>query len=122
MKFFLALTFLILLMSCSNKTESSNTEIQQDTLDSKKTLLFFSNPFGYPCQVQEEILIKLEPYVKDELNIMYIKTSDKKSLPKFKEYKVEELPFLILLDSLGKEIKRFPAGVQRAAAIIGALE
>ena len=49
----------------SNKVQTESVEV----VDSKKTLLFFLNPHGRPCQMQEEIIDKIMPHIKDKVTV-----------------------------------------------------
>lgn len=140
-KYLLILSLLILTFtSCSSesdKVETENTKevktevvkANSNAIDSstekvtkKKTLLFFLNPHGRPCQMQDEILTKTMPYIKELCVLEYVSTGDKNARSKFNQYGIRSLPSLILLDEDGKEMKRFAPGIQRAGLIMASVE
>jgi hypothetical protein len=88
----------------------------------KKQLLFFMNPNGRPCQMQNEIIQKMGAGLTDVATVKYIKTTNRDDYPTFRTYGIRGLPSLIILDDNGKEYKRFTPGVQSAETILAALK
>jgi len=89
----------------------------QKTASPKKELLFFMNPYGRPCQMQDEILRQKMKEISPFATVRYIKTSEGADRNLFGQYGIRGLPSLILLDDKGKEIHRFSPGVQDGDAI-----
>jgi thioredoxin 1 len=86
--------------------------------DKKGTLLFFINPNGTPCQMQDAILKEALPSIKDIVNIKYIQTTNDYDTEYFYKYSIRGLPSIIIIDKKNNTIKRFSPGIQSAAAII----
>jgi thioredoxin 1 len=92
-----------------------------DTTAPEKTLLFFMNPNGHPCQMQEEVLSGMNEKLGALAKIQYIQTTDPAARAMFEKYGIRGLPSLIILDQSGKELTRFPPGIQSAETILAAL-
>ena len=80
-------------------------------------LVFFLDPNGGPCQMQDAILLDMSEELKGKVNIRYVKTTVPDDRNLFYHYGIRALPTLLLADSSGKEIKRMPPGVKNAAHI-----
>ena len=87
----------------------------------KKQLLFFLNPNGRPCQMQDAIIKEMSTTLSDVATVKYIKTTDRDDYPTFRTYGIRGLPSLIILDENGKELKRFTPGVQSAETILSGM-
>jgi hypothetical protein len=86
-----------------------------------KTILFFMNPNGRPCQMQSAIIDKIKDTLAGLAKVTYIKTTESSDLEKFEKYGIRGLPSLIILDKNGKELFRFPPGIQNEGAILSSL-
>jgi hypothetical protein len=106
-------------LNVEQKTTSQKTTSQKTT--SKGKLLFFLNPGGYPCQVQDGILNSLEEEISSKVSIKRIKTTDPDDRPYFYEYGIRALPLLILINSNGKVIKRFAPGIKDKNSILDSI-
>lgn len=84
----------------------------------KKQLLFFMNPNGRPCQMQDEIIRNMGVTLTDVATVKYVKTTNGDDYPTFRTYGIRGLPSLIILDEQGKEYKRFTPGVQSAESVM----
>jgi len=82
------------------------------------TLIFFMNPNGTPCQMQYKILQDGMTELSKVAKIRYVKTTEPADQDAFYQYGIRSLPNLILVDSTGKEMVRFPPGIQEMAAIM----
>ena len=83
-------------------------------------LLFFLNPKGRPCQMQQAIIAQLGddlPVTVREVSVL-----DDANRPSLYQYGVRSLPALILVDAAGKEVHRFTPGIQPADTILAALD
>lgn len=87
----------------------------------EKTILFFMNPNGHPCQMQKAILDDIADSLRGLSRITFIKTTEQVDLEKFDTWGIRGLPSLIIVDKNGKEIKRFAPGIQDAGTILAAL-
>jgi len=87
----------------------------------KKQIMFFMNPNGRPCQMQDEIIRKMGATLTDVATVKYIKTTNRDDYPTFRTYGIRGLPSLIILDEKGSELKRFTPGVQSAETILSGL-
>lgn len=88
----------------------------------EKTLLFFMNPNGGPCQRQLSILDGIADSLAPLARIVYVKTTNNEDISKFREYGIRGLPSLIITDTTGKERHRFSPGIQPAESILKALK
>ncbi len=87
-----------------------------------RTLLFFLNPSGRPCQMQDQIIRQLGTELTSRVDLRYVSIDDPSSRALMGSYGIRALPTLILVDSSGSELHRFPAGIRDGAAILAALE
>lgn len=100
-----------------------------DSTSSKKAntappyqILFFMNPNGHPCQMQDAIIKQMGEKLDGLASVKYYKTTENDDYAAFGTYGIRGLPSLIILDQKGKEIKRFTPGIQNAETILGALQ
>ncbi len=87
-----------------------------------KTILFFMNPNGHPCQMQNAILDGIKDSLAGKATIKYIKTTEEGDRNAFDTYGIRGLPSLIIVDKRGKELKRFSPGIQSKEDILAALK
>jgi thioredoxin 1 len=80
-------------------------------------LVFFLNPNGAPCQMQDRILDEMAAELRDQVELVYYKTTNREDLAKFNEYGIRSLPQLVLTDPSGKELRRASPGIQGAADV-----
>lgn len=88
---------------------------------SGRLLLFFMNPDGYPCQVQQQILNGVADSLAKVAQVVYIKTTVPADMQKFAAYGIRALPSLVIADRNGAELTRFAPGIQSADAVLAAL-
>lgn len=88
---------------------------------SKPTLVFFMNPNGRPCQIQDEMLIKAKADLEKTAVVRYVKTTVPADRDAFYEYGVRSLPQLILVDEKGNPVHRFAPGIQEMDVIMQAI-
>lgn len=84
----------------------------------KPTLVFFINPAGRPCQMQDQILAEAKARWEPLASLRYARTDTPADRELFYRYGVRALPSLVLVDGQGKELKRFPPGIQSAETIV----
>ncbi len=94
-----------------SKTTQNNSEIAEHLL------VFFIDPNGGPCQMQEKILGQMSTELVGKVLIRPVKTTIKADMDIFYAYGIRALPTILLADSSGKEIKRLPPGVHAAETI-----
>jgi thioredoxin 1 len=87
----------------------------------EKTLVFFMNPNGRPCQMQDAIIHGMKDTLAGLATVRYYKTTESGDLQAFGKYGIRSLPSLIVLDGNGKELKRFTPGIQDEATILSGL-
>jgi thiol:disulfide interchange protein len=103
-------------------TASTVPPAKYDTMAQQKTLLFFINPNGRPCQIQEKVLAGMNEKLSALAKIQSVKTTDPSARALFEKYGIRGLPLLIVLDQSGKELTRFPPGIQSEETILAALK
>jgi len=86
-----------------------------------KKLLFFMNPYGYPCQTQDGILHGVADSLSKVAELVYYKTSESADMQKFEAYGIRGLPTLVIADRAGRELSRFSPGIQSGDAVLAAL-
>jgi thioredoxin 1 len=80
-------------------------------------LVFFMNPGGAPCQMQDRILQEMAPELKGKAEVVYLKTTVPGDIARFQQYGIRALPTLIVTDASGKEIRRATPGIQSATQV-----
>jgi thioredoxin 1 len=88
----------------------------------EQTILFFMNPNGRPCQMQNEIIEGIKGKLTGLAKVTYVKTTEDADREQFSKYGIRGLPSLIILDKEGKEVKRFPPGIQDEETILASLK
>jgi thiol-disulfide isomerase/thioredoxin len=102
------------------KKDAAAVAISEKPLPTNK-ILFFMNPNGHPCQMQNAILDEIKDSLAGLATVTYIKTTEPGDRDAFETYGIRGLPFLIIVDKNGKELKRFTPGIQSKEAILAAL-
>jgi thioredoxin 1 len=75
-------------------------------------LVFFMNPNGAPCQMQDRILREMAPELRTRAEVVYYRTTEPADLAQFGRYGIRSLPALVLTDGSGREIRRATPGIQ----------
>lgn len=130
MKKILSCIVLLLLFACSDETQVAQSaqpqketptpataEVQPAPVADSYFLVFFLDPNGGPCQMQNQILEGMGGELQGKVELRYVQTTRQEDLQYFYAYGVRGLPLLMLVDSSGKEIKRLPPGVNSAENI-----
>ena len=127
------LLFALLLWGCSQdqSTQQSAATPQQSATEQAATaeakavaehlLVFFLDPNGGPCRMQNDILTRMSDELDGKVLIRPVQTTVSADRDLFYAYGIRALPTILLADSVGKEIKRLPPGVQGEEAIRGLL-
>ncbi|MFH0919161.1 MAG: thioredoxin family protein [Fibrobacterota bacterium] len=118
--FLLALILAVSALAASPVKNALKAEPQKTAPE--KTLLFFMNPNGWPCQRQLSILDGISDSLVPLARVIHVKTTNDEDLPKFRQYGIRGLPFLLITDKRGKEIYRFSPGIQPAETVLKALK
>ena len=98
--------------------KNGTTVADTESGSSKSRLLFFMNPNGRPCQIQDQILIDSKAEIEKRAEIIYLKTTNRNDVRSFYKYGVRGLPAMILESSDGKVLHRFPLGIQGKETIL----
>lgn len=74
-------------------------------------LIFFMNPNGRPCQMQDQIL-RAMPDLPARADVVYYRTTEPSEITRFEQYGIRSLPQLIVTDANGSELRRATPGIQ----------
>ncbi len=80
-------------------------------------LVFFMNPNGMPCQIQDRVLREMASELKGRAEVLYYKTTEQQDLPQFSKYGIRSLPALLVTDAAGRERRRAAPGIRSAEEI-----
>ncbi|HEY3359238.1 MAG TPA: hypothetical protein VGQ83_38670 [Polyangia bacterium] len=80
-------------------------------------LVFFMNPNGRPCQIQDRILDDLSAELKNKVEVVSYRTTSRADGPRFEQYGIRSLPALVLTDATGREVRRATPGIQGPAQV-----
>ncbi|MCK5836412.1 MAG: hypothetical protein KAH09_04025 [Desulfobacula sp.] len=126
-----------IMMGCSSEqqtadsSQSGNINSQTNTSQSGSAiasempdlnLVFFLDPNGGPCIMQNNILVDMADELTGKVQIRYVQTTVPEHRNLFSHYGIRALPTILLADSEGKEIKRMPPGVKKADAILALIQ
>jgi len=129
----LFILFVLFAGACSQGEKTNNASVRDETsktaqaaqqshiAEKSQLLLFFINPNGRPCQIQDSILDEIKPKLSSATEIVYIKTTDPAAREMFYKFGIRSLPNLVLTDLNGNIIKRFPPGIQSKQVILTSL-
>lgn len=127
MKKLIALSiFALLLNACAgdnntSKESGNKKEIvaESKSVQEKYKIMFFINPNGRPCQMQDQILSEMGEELTSRADVQYVKTTELATArPLFIKYGIRALPSMVVLDSEGKVSHRFTPGIQPAERIL----
>ena len=80
-------------------------------------LVFFMNPNGVPCQLQDRVLREMAPELNGRAALVYYRTTEQADLSSFGRYGIRSLPMLIVTDASGAEVRRATPGIHTAEEI-----
>lgn len=80
-------------------------------------LVFFLNPNGRPCQMQDQVLQDMAAELSGKVEVVRYKTTEEGDLAKFQQFGIRSLPMLVLTDAGGSELKRATPGIQSPDSI-----
>ncbi len=75
-------------------------------------LVFFMNPNGGPCQIQDRILREMSSELASRADVVYYRTTEAADIARFQEYGIRSLPLLLVTDGTGRELRRATPGIQ----------
>jgi thioredoxin 1 len=81
-------------------------------------LIFFIDPGGRPCQMQDHILQSLAGDLHGRVDLRYVLTTVAEDRRIFYKYGIRALPSLVLVDPSGNEVGRLTPGVKSAEDIL----
>ena len=87
----------------------------------KPVLVFFMNPAGRPCQMQDQILSEAKAQWEPLATLRYARTDTEADRELFYRYGVRSLPNLILVSPDGKELYRYAPGIQPAETVVSGI-
>lgn len=85
-------------------------------------LVFFMNPNGMPCQMQDRILQGMASELSGKVDVVRYKTTEAADIAQFQRYGIRALPTLVVTDPSGRELRRAPPGIQspeQVRALVG---
>jgi thioredoxin-like negative regulator of GroEL len=117
---------LLLLASCSERGEAhAPVEHAQTELGATAAprgdlprLVFFINPHGAPCQVQDRILRDATAQLQGRVEVVRYSTTNPADRAMFSRFGIRALPALVVTDPEGRELRRGPPGIQSAAKVL----
>lgn len=74
-------------------------------------LVFFMNPNGRPCQLQDQVLQGMAAELSRTVDVSYLKTTEPADIARFQEYGIRALPQLLVVDPAGREMRRATPGI-----------
>jgi len=80
-------------------------------------LVFFMNPNGTPCQLQDRVLREMAPELNGRATVVYLRTTEAADLDQFGRYGIRSLPMLLVTDASGREVRRATPGIHSADEI-----
>ena len=80
-------------------------------------LVFFMNPNGRPCQLQDQVLQQLGPSLQGRVEVVRFRTTTPGDLAMFERFGIRSLPQLVVTDAGGQELRRATPGILDAGQI-----
>jgi len=81
-------------------------------------LIFFMNPNGAPCQMQDRILQGMGADLRARVEVVYYRTTNPSDIAMFQQYGIRSLPSLVLTDASGRELRRATPGIHSPAQVL----
>jgi thioredoxin 1 len=85
-------------------------------------LVFFMNPNGMPCQMQDRILKDMGAELTERAQVVYYKTTEPSDIPRFQEFGIRALPSLVVTDASGRELRRATPGILQMPQVLRLLQ
>jgi hypothetical protein len=112
-----ALAALALAAAACSSSGSASAAAPAPAAQGGTRLVFFMNPSGAPCQMQDQVIRGMSAELAGKVSIVYVRTTVQAELPFFERFGVRSLPQLVLVDGAGNEVRRATPGIQSADAI-----
>jgi len=77
-------------------------------------LVFFMNPNGGPCQMQDQVLRQMGPALTSVVDVVHYRTTEATEIGWFQQYGIRALPQLLVTDPAGRELRRATPGILSA--------
>ena len=87
----------------------------------KKTLLFFMDPNGRPCQIQYNILVETKSKIEKYVKLGVVQTTNASHRNAFYRFGVRALPTIIVLDDNEKVVHRFTPGIRTQQELLNVI-
>jgi thioredoxin 1 len=100
----------------------STAALESAIKSGKKTVVFFLNPNGRPCQLQNAELEKLKRDVGGSINVVYVSVLEPQSQKAFYDYGIRSMPSLVLIDGKGGIARHMPPGIHSYETLLAALK
>jgi thioredoxin 1 len=81
-------------------------------------LVFFMNPNGRPCQIQDQILEQVAGSLQGRAVLVRFRTTTPEDLAWFEKFGIRSLPQLVVTDATGRELRRATPGIQDAGQVL----
>jgi thioredoxin 1 len=81
-------------------------------------LVFFMNPNGRPCQMQDQILEQVAGSLQGRAVVVRFRTTTPEDLAWFEKFGIRSLPQLVVTDATGRELRRATPGIQDAGQVL----
>jgi thioredoxin 1 len=81
-------------------------------------LVFFMNPNGRPCQIQDQILEQVAGSLQGRAVLVRFRTTTPEDLAWFDKFGIRSLPQLVVTDATGRELRRATPGIQDAGQVL----
>ena len=95
----------------------SRAPAQRAPAEARPRLVFFMNPNGTPCQLQDRVLRDMAPELEGRADLVYYRTTEPRDVAQFGRYGIRALPMLLVTDASGRELRRAPPGIRSAEEI-----
>jgi hypothetical protein len=80
-------------------------------LAGRPRLVFFMNPNGRPCQMQDQVLRGMAAELGPRADVVYYRTTEPGDLARFDQFGIRSLPQLVVTDQGGAELRRATPGI-----------
>lgn len=94
----------------------------QGTTGALPRLVFFMNPNGAPCQMQDRVLREMGAELTARADVVYYKTTEPADIARFQEYGIRSLPLLVVTDASGRELRRATPGIHSMPEVLQLLQ
>ena len=106
--------------ACSASAEPTRTPLTTGSSHAPARLprlVFFMNPNGAPCQLQDRVLREMGPELSGRAVLVYYRTTEPADLAQFGRYGIRSIPMLLVTDAEERELRRATPGIHSADEI-----